>query len=97
MGANYKIIQRTDFTKKDGSNSICLRLIIDRRIKLYSLNISCFKGILLSIIIISNKDRNINLELRNTHEYMSLLGHEDLRTIRIYAKILNYKKIVTSY
>jgi len=41
MKASYKIIQRTDFTKKDGTKPICIRLTINRKIKNYSLNISC--------------------------------------------------------
>ena len=38
--ASIKILLRTDFTKKDGTNPICLRLILNRRVRLYSLNIS---------------------------------------------------------
>ena len=44
MKATYKIIHRTDFAKKSGENSICLRLTINRKIKRYSLNISCIHG-----------------------------------------------------
>jgi len=44
MKATYKIIHRTDFEKKNGENSICLRLTINRKMKRYSLNISCIQG-----------------------------------------------------
>ena len=38
--ATVKILLRTDFTKKDGTKPICLRLTINRKVRLYSLNIS---------------------------------------------------------
>jgi len=39
--SSFKVIIRTDFTKKDGTNSIYLQFITKRRRKLYSLNLSC--------------------------------------------------------
>lgn len=38
--ATVKILQRADFTKKDGTKPICLRLTLNRKVRLYSLNIS---------------------------------------------------------
>jgi site-specific recombinase XerD len=40
LNAYSKIVLRTDFTKKDGTNPICLRITINRKVKIYSLNIS---------------------------------------------------------
>ncbi|HAF30563.1 MAG TPA: hypothetical protein DCG75_16085 [Bacteroidales bacterium] len=40
LNAYKKIILRTDFTKKDGTNPICLRVTINRKVRVYSLNIS---------------------------------------------------------
>jgi len=40
MGFTAQLFQRTDYTKKDGTNPIYLRIIINRKKKDYSLNIS---------------------------------------------------------
>lgn len=70
MKATYKIIHRTDFTKKTGENSICLRLTINRKIKRYSLNISCLREYWNKdkcCVRQSNPDnRNLNLIISNT-------------------------------
>ncbi len=41
MNTTSKIILRSDFTKKDGQKSIYLRLTINRKVKYFTLNISC--------------------------------------------------------
>ena len=41
MKATYRIVRRTDFTKKDGTNPICLIVTINRKIKRYTLDVSC--------------------------------------------------------
>ena len=69
MKASYKIYQRTDFTKKDSTNPICLRLTINRKVKAYSLDISCTQehwNIEKYCVRQSNKDSGkINLLIAN--------------------------------
>lgn len=43
MNPTIKVLLRTDFTKKDGSRSIYLRLTINRKVKYYSLSLSCLE------------------------------------------------------
>lgn len=41
MNTHTKFILRSDYVKKDGTRPICLRITVNRKVKLYSLNISC--------------------------------------------------------
>lgn len=69
MNAHVKIIVRTDFTKKDGTNPICLRVTIGK-VKNISLNVSVLPGswdAKNSLVKKNYKDSyNINLIIENS-------------------------------
>jgi len=81
MKTTYKIFQRTNFVKKNGENPICLRLTINRKSKIYTLNISCTQEHW-------NKDKFcVRKANRNSEKLNKLINCKKLRTEEI---LFNY-------